>query len=208
MKTARILVSALAVTTALSANAFVADYNNASMFTDGEDLSGVNVGGVTVTAGTWTGTTPDIGQDTTRDWEVGTGVLMEVGLSFAHDASVEAALHSSGTWLGEVGHPQYLVTFDSAVTQVSMAVTGDSSGESFISTLDGSSSMFAVTDNVATDINVITLTGINTNQVMVGAGSWNDWAGIVSIRATPVPEPATMIALAGLGALALRRKRK
>ena len=119
-------------------------------------------------------------------------------------------------WLNEDGDPAYLLTFSSPIASITATFAGDSSGSSGLAVDTGGvlSDVVHVPSGAYTSIESATLTGLDTNSILVVPGAFDDWASVVSINYTPaavaasssVPEPATL-GMISIGILAVLRRR-
>jgi hypothetical protein len=127
-------------------------------------------------------------------------------------------LHAYGDtypgWLSEDGDPGYLLDFPTAISSITVTFAGDSTGSSGIANFAGGiiSNVVHVPVGSNTDLETVTLTGLSSNNILVVPGSFSDWASIVNITFTTVPEPSTDALLIGgvlaLGAMMVRRLRR
>ena len=132
----------------------------------------------------------------------------DVGAESATLAGVNQ-LHAYGDtypgWLSEDGDPSFLIDFPTAVSMISVTFAGDSTGSSGIADFSGgviSHVVHVPDDGDNTTLDTVTLTGLHSNNILVVPGSYDDWASVVSITFSAVPEPSTY-AMVGIGALAL-----
>lgn len=128
-------------------------------------------------------------------------------------------LHAYGNtyagWLSEDGDPSFLIDFPSAISMISVTFAGDGTGSSGIADFTGgviSNVVHVANDGDFTTLDTVTLTGLHSNNILVVPGSYGDWASVVSISFSAVPEPSTWAMLIGgalvLGTVAIRRRAK
>ena len=126
-------------------------------------------------------------------------------------------LHAYGNtypgWLAEDGDPSFLIDFPSAISMITVTFAGDSTGSSGIADFSGGtiSKVVHVAVGPNTALESVTLTGLRSNNILVVPGAYGDWASVVSITFSAVPEPSTYALMFGgalaLGVVAVRRAR-
>jgi PEP-CTERM motif len=117
---------------------------------------------------------------------------------------VGRVLHSLSAWQNESGNPNFVLNFAQAISSITIRFSGDSTGASGMAVFNAAAGTFTNAVRVAatpgTDIDSVTLSGLNATSILVVPGSFLDWAAVVDISYTVVPEPSVM-AMVGLGAL-------
>jgi hypothetical protein len=118
-------------------------------------------------------------------------------------------LHSFSGWLNEDGDSSFTLTFDSAITSISVDFAGVATpGSIALHAISGGSivsSIFGTTGGQST----LSMVGINVTEIVVLNGDFSDWVGVDNINYTnAVPEPASMVILGGAALAAISRRRK
>lgn len=166
-------------------------------FTSGHTATGVPNSGVTAQ-----------GFATNSSMEVATIAGGDIG-GGVNAPMAGTVLHSFNGWLSEDGDATMTITFANAIQSISLDFGGVANlNVSGLHAVNGgavSASAFATVGGTST----VTLSGLNTTEVVVTMGDFGDWVGMDNLNYTDaVPEPASMIVLGGAALAAIARRRK
>jgi hypothetical protein len=144
------------------------------------------------------------------NWATNTDLTVtgtDLGISAPGVGQVLHAIGQSGAypgWQSENGDPNFVLTFAQPISSITIRFTGDSTGASGMAVFNAAAGTFTngirVAATPANDIDSVTLSGLNATSILVVPGSFLDWAAVVDISYTVVPEPSVM-AMVGFGAL-------
>ncbi len=113
-------------------------------------------------------------------------------------------------WLSEDGDASFTMTFTNAISAVSLDFAGVATANvSGLYAISGGSVVASAVVGAGTGQATLNLAGLNVTEVVVLPGDFNDWVGVDNLNFTEaVPEPATMVVLAGAALAAASRRRK